>query len=60
MNKVLEVIGLILIVVMILSFVGVLDPKNPGLSPIFWVCAVGTLLIIIYRKWKRKQNEKET
>lgn len=56
MIKILEVIGLILIGVMILSFVGVFGPSNAGLSPLFWGCAGGALVIIIYRK--RKHNEK--
>jgi uncharacterized membrane protein YeaQ/YmgE (transglycosylase-associated protein family) len=55
MNKILDIIGFILVGVMILSFVGAIDPKNPGLSPLFWGCAGATLLIIIYRKRKRKQ-----
>ena len=60
MSKILELIGLILIGVMILSFVGVLGPNNIGLSPLFWGCAGGALLIIIYRKRKRKKQEKES
>jgi len=61
MAKLLELIGLVLVAIMSLSFVGVLQPYGiePGLSILFWICAVGALLIIIYRKKKRKQEEKE-
>ena len=53
-------IGLVLISIMILGFVGALDTLIPlgienGLSPLFWGCAGGTLIIILYRKRKRKQ-----
>ena len=62
MVKILEIIGLGLLAIMTLSFVGVFEPygiKN-GTSELFWGCAGGTLLIIIYRKMKRKQKgEKE-
>ena len=52
----LEIAGLILVVIMSLGFVGVFQPTIPmGLSPLFWGCAGGTLMIIIYRKMKRKQ-----
>ena len=57
MNKFLDVIGLGLIVVMILAFVGVMPGQDPGLSPLFWGCAAGTLLIIFYRKMKKKEME---
>ena len=41
------------------SFVGVFQPTiEPGLSPLFWGCAGGALMIIMYRKMKRKQEEK--
>ena len=60
MAKLLEMIGLVLISIMILGFVGALDTLIPlgiynGLSPVFWGCAGGTLIIILYRKRKRKQ-----
>lgn len=61
MVKTLEMIGLVLVAIMTLGFVGVFEPygiKN-GTSELFWGCAGGTLLIIIYRKMKRKQDEKE-
>ena len=58
MAKMLEILGLILVVIMSLSFVGAFQPTvEPGLSPLFWGCAGGTLVIIMYRKMKRKQEE---
>ena len=60
MAKMLEIGGLVLIVIMSLSFVGALQSigiKN-GTSEVFWACAGGALMIIIYRKMKRKQEEK--
>jgi len=60
MAKMLELLGLVLVGIMSLGFMGILQPTiEPGLSPLFWVCAGGTLLIIIYRKMKTKQEEKE-
>ena len=60
MVKMLEIIGLGLVAIMALAFVGAFQPTiQPGLSSLFWVCAGGTLMIIVYRKRKRKQNEKE-
>ena len=54
----LDVIGLILVAIMSLGFMGILQPTiEPGLSPLFWGCAGITLLIIIYRKRKRKKEE---
>lgn len=56
----LELLGLVFVVIMSLGFMGLLQPTiEPGLSPLFWGCAGGTLMIIIYRKMKRKQKEKE-
>ena len=57
MTKILEMIGLVLLSIMILGFVGALDTLgvDNGLTPLFWGCAGGTLIIIIYRKRKRKQ-----
>jgi TctA family transporter len=61
MTKMLDVIGLILVAIMSLGFMGILRPTiEPGLSPLFWGCAGATLLIIIYRKKKRKQEESES
>ena len=60
MVKILELGGLGLVVIMSLSFVGVFTEfgiKN-GTSELFWGCAGGALLIIIYRKMKNKQEEK--
>ena len=61
MTKILDIAGLGFLVIMTLGFVGVLEPygiKN-GTSELFWGCAGGTLMIIIYRKIKRKQKETE-
>ena len=60
MSKILEMIGLVLVSIMILGFVGALDTLIPlgighGLTPLFWGCAGATLIIILYRKSKRKQ-----
>ena len=57
MTKTLDAIGLVLIAIMFLAFVGVIPQVEPGLSPVFWGCAGGALMIIFYRKWKRKQAE---
>jgi hypothetical protein len=61
MVKILEMIGLVLVAIMSLGFVGLFEPYGirNGTSELFWGCAGGTLLIIIYRKMKRKQEEKE-
>lgn len=60
MTKMLEIVGLVLVVIMSLSFVGVFQPSvEPGLSPLFWGCAGVTLMIIVYRKMKRKREGKE-
>ena len=61
MTKILDIVGLGFLAIMTLGFVGVLEPygiKN-GTSELFWGCAGGTLMIIIYRKIKRKQKETE-
>ncbi len=61
MTKMLEMLGLVLVAIMTLGFVGVFQPTiEPGLSPLFWGCAGATLMILIYRKMKRKQEEKES
>ena len=58
MAKMLEMLGLIFVSIMTLGFVGFLQPTiEPGLSPLFWGCAGATLMIIVYRKMKRKQQE---
>ncbi|MGH1568173.1 MAG: hypothetical protein ACRBBZ_03105 [Nitrosopumilus sp.] len=60
MAKMLEVLGLVLVAIMSLAFMGILQPTiEPGLSPLFWGCAGVTLMIIIYRKKKNKKEEKE-
>ncbi len=56
----LEIVGLVLVAIMTLAFVGAFQPQvDNGLSIVFWACAGGVLLIILYRKRKRKQEEKE-
>ena len=57
----LEIIGLALVAIMSLGFVGALAPTIPigASNPYFWGCAGGTLMIIMYRKRKRKQTEQE-
>lgn len=57
MNKLLDLIGLALIVIMILAFVGVIPGQEAGLSPLFWICAIGTLAIIFYRKKRKSDTE---
>jgi len=57
MSKILELIGFALIVIMFSSFVGLIPQQEPGLTPLFWGCAVGVLAIIIYRKKKKKSVE---
>ncbi len=58
MSKMLEMLGFVLVAIMTLGFVGVFQPTiESGLSPLFWVCAGGTLMILIYRKKKKKQTE---
>ena len=57
MSKFLELIGIVLVVVMFLAFVGLIPNQEAGLSPLFWGCAAGALVIIMYRKWKRKKIE---
>jgi len=61
MAKMLEMIGLVLVAIMTLGFVGVFESYGikSGMSELFWGCAGGTLLIIIYRKMKRKQDEEK-
>ncbi|RNJ76316.1 MAG: hypothetical protein EB829_03705 [Nitrosopumilus sp. H8] len=54
MSKALDIAGLGLIGVMTAAFTGLLQPAvGPGLSPVFWGCAAGTLGIIIFRKKRR-------
>ncbi len=56
MARGLELAGLGLVGVMILSFVGALRPTvDAGTSAVFWGCAAGALGIIIYRKMLRKK-----
>ena len=62
MAKLLEIIGLVLVAVMTLGFVGVFVPYgiDNGTSNLFWGCAGATLMIIIYRKFKNKKEEEKT
>jgi len=58
MARGLEVAGLGLVAIMILSFVGALRPAvDAGTSYVFWGCAAGALGIIIYRKMKNKKED---
>ncbi len=62
MVKILEMMGLVLVAIMTLAFVGLFESygiKN-GTSELFWGCAGATLMIIIYRKMKNKKEEKES
>ena len=55
-------IGFGLVAIMILSFVGALQSIGIPIgasNPYFWGCAGGTLIIIMYRKRKRKQAGQE-
>lgn len=58
MIKTLEMAGLVLIAIMVLSFVGVIPQVEPGLSNVFWACAGGALIIIFYRKMKMKKQDR--
>jgi hypothetical protein len=40
------------------SFLKPIGIESGTSSPVFWICAVGVLGIIIYRKMKNKQEEK--
>ena len=56
MTKELELIGFALIGGTIISFVGMGDSELRW--PVFWGCAIGALAIIIYRKQKRKKEDR--
>ena len=61
MVKMVEMVGLGLVAIMTLGFVGLFVPygiKN-GTSELFWGCAGAALMIIIYRKMKNKKEEKK-
>ncbi len=61
MVKILEMLGLVLVAIMTLAFVGAFQPTiRNGTSELFWGCAGAALMIIIYRKMKKKQKEKES
>ena len=61
MVKLLETIGLGLVAIMTLGFVGVFVPYGiqNGTSELFWGCAGAALMIIIYRKVKNKKTEEK-
>ena len=59
MAKMLELVGLVLVGIMILAFVGAIPQVENGLLFVFWACAAGALMIIFYRKRKRKQEERK-
>ena len=61
MAKILDMIGLVFVAIMSLAFVGAFQTVGieAGLSWLFWGCAAGALMIIMYRKMKTKQEEKE-
>jgi len=56
--KILELIGFILIGGTAYSFLGMIG--NELRWPVFYGCAGGALMIIIYRKMKKKREEKES
>ncbi len=61
MAKMLEVVGLILVAIMTLGFVGAFEPTiRNGTSELFWGCAGAALMIIIYRKMKKKREAKKS
>jgi len=57
MSKILELIGFGFIGGTIYAFIGLIPQKDPIGWPIFWICAGATLMILIYRKKKKKQTE---
>ncbi len=61
MVKLLETIGLALVAIMTLGFVGIFAPYGipNGTSELFWGCAGAALMIIIYRKVKNKKTEEK-
>ncbi len=61
MARGLEVAGLGLVAIMILSYVGAFRPAvDAGTSYVFWGCAAGALGIIVYRKMKNKKEGAES
>lgn len=58
MADMLNLIGLGLVGVMILGFVGALRPAvDAGTSIVFWACAAGALGIIIYNGKIKKRDK---
>jgi uncharacterized membrane protein YeaQ/YmgE (transglycosylase-associated protein family) len=54
MSKILELIGFALIGGTIYSYLGMIG--NELRWPVFWTCAGGALMIIVYRKWIKKKS----
>ena len=57
MIKILEIIGFVLIGGTVYSYLGMIG--NELRWPVFFGCAVGALVIIIYRKKVRQRENKE-
>jgi hypothetical protein len=55
LSKILEMIGLGLIGGTIYSFIGMTESELRW--PIFWMCAVGTMAIIVYRNYIKKKKK---
>lgn len=54
MSKILELVGFALIGGTVISFLGMGD--SPYRWPVFWGCAGGALVIIMYRNMKRRKK----
>ncbi len=57
MKKLLELAGFGLIGGTIYAFLGPIVQKDPWGWPIFWACAGGALVIIIYKRHLAKKEE---
>ena len=55
MSKILELIGFACVGGTIYAFLG-LTPGDPIRWPLFWTFAAGALVVILYRKWKKKDH----
>ncbi len=56
MSKILELIGFVFIGGTIYAFLGLISQQHPLGWPVFWGCAGGALVIIIYRKIKKRPD----
>jgi hypothetical protein len=56
MSKILEAIGFALIGGMIYAMFG--GGASGPIWTLFWPCAIGTLVIVMYRAKKKKSNKK--